>query len=187
MDKFKVQTGQIRQLIASIVWTHKIQEKQSEICERKYKALSIIQILVLSLTSSGIFTIIFIDEFWLKLIAAILSAISLFITIYGEGNDFKRDSETYKHTATALFMLRENVISLLSDIKCEQFGYEEIITNKNNLYKEYFRICKESKSASTRAVKLASKDLKIRKDNTFNDDEIDSFLPSVLRISKEDK
>ena len=82
MVNIEIVESQLRQIFASVVWTHKIQEKQSDIYLNRYNNLEFLRILLAAITSSGIFAIIFVDKFWLKMITAIVSAISLFITTY---------------------------------------------------------------------------------------------------------
>lgn len=43
------------------------------------------------------------------------------------------------------------------------------------------RIYKDCLDASSKAVNRASANLKIRQDNTYSDDEIDSYLPILAR------
>lgn len=43
---------------------------------------------------------------------------------------------------------------------------------------------RECLDASTKAVKKASNDLKVREDDTYSDEEIDSFLPVLARKNK---
>lgn len=52
--------------------------------------------------------------------------------------------------------------------------YQKLIEESDNIYLE-------APSTTSKAVDKASKALKITKDNTFLDDEIDSFLPRGLK------
>src|SRR5699024_4378452 len=79
----------LRQILASTVWTHKIQEKQADIYLNKYNLFETIRIIVLAITTSGIVSCIFVDEVWIKIVTAILSAISLFISTYLKSYDLK--------------------------------------------------------------------------------------------------
>lgn len=181
MKDVEIQEGQIRQLFASVVWTHKIQEKQSDLYIKKYKVIETVKTFLLALTSSGIISILFVDDFWLKVVSALSSAISLFISVYYETYDLKTQASIHKKTALLLFRLRDSIISILADIKCNKLSYEEIILKKNDAYTQYFEICNDAKDVSEKAVNKASKYLKKRKDNTYSDEEIDSFLPIGLR------
>ncbi len=186
MEKLEIQESQIRQLFGSVVWTHKIQEKEADRLRAKYKFIDTIKIILSALTSSGIFSTIFIDEFCLKIVTAVMSTITLFINIYCKTYDLKTEAKEHKESALALFTLREKIISTLSDIKCCNLTFDEVINIKNSLYNEYFDICKNTKDASPKAVKMASKALNKSKDNQYSDEEIDSFLPSALRKNRKE-
>ncbi|MCI7444841.1 MAG: hypothetical protein MSA78_00680 [Solobacterium sp.] len=68
----------VRESYCGVVWSHKIQEKQSDIYFERFKKMETINILLASLTSAGIIAIIFTDPLWLKLVSAILSNVRLF-------------------------------------------------------------------------------------------------------------
>ena len=61
---------------------------------------------------------------------------------------------------------------------------DSLIDKRDEILKEMFEIERNCLDASNRAVKEASKNLKVRKDNTYSDEEIDSFLPILARKNK---
>ena len=63
-EKVRVLEDVARNLFANVVWTHKIQEKQAEIYEHRFKWLSVINIIFAALTSAGIVSTIFVDPTW---------------------------------------------------------------------------------------------------------------------------
>ncbi len=74
MEKYtmdKTSLSNIRKLYNNVVWTHKIQEKESDILHKKQVIFNVLSIILLSLTSSGILSTIFINEIALKIISAI--------------------------------------------------------------------------------------------------------------------
>ncbi|WP_330638722.1 SLATT domain-containing protein [Romboutsia hominis] len=176
--------SQLRQLFASVVWTHKIQEKQADIYLKQYKCLEFWRILLSALTSSGIFAVIFVDELWLKLITAIVSAISLFISTYFKTYDLKLLQKEHKKSALALLELREELVSVLCDIKMNKYKEDELFKKRDDLIKKKIKIANNTLDASENAVNQASENLKKRKDNTYSDEEIDSFLPLLARKDK---
>lgn len=176
--------AQLRQKLASIVWTHKIQEKQADIYLNKYNLLETIRIIILAITTSGIVSCIFVDEVWIKIITAILSAISLFISTYLKSYDLKGLHQRHKETAIQLLELREDIISTICDIKCNNISKEDSIEKRNLINNKYLSICKNSLDAKNKAIKKASKALKVTQDNTYSDEEIDSYLPVELRKNK---
>lgn len=70
---------------------------------------------------------------------------------------------------------------LLTEIKLQSDSVENLLSRYNELVKETDSIYLEAPSTTEEAVDKASEALKIKKDNTFSDEEIDSFLPSSLR------
>ena len=61
---------------------------------------------------------------------------------------------------------------------------EDLIKKRDEIKYKYLSICKNSLDAKNSAVKKASKALKVRQDNTYSDEEIDSYLPVALRKNK---
>lgn len=176
--------GQLRQIFAGTVWTHKIQEKQSDIYLKRYKTLENLRIILSAITTSGIFAIVFIDEFSLKIITAIMSAISLFINSYFKVYDFKSLHKQHKSSAIDLLELREILISVLCDIKLEKYTIDSLRTKRDEILKKQISIYKKCLDVEDKAVEMASDNLKKRKDNTYSDEEIDSFLPILARKKK---
>ena len=70
---------------------------------------------------------------------------------------------------------------LLTEIRLQNDSVENLLKRYNELVKETDTIYLEAPSTTDEAVDRASEALKIKKDNTFSDDEIDSFLPISLR------
>ena len=184
IDNIELLESQLRQLFASVVWTHKIQEKQSDIYSKQHKCLEFWRILLSALTSSGIFAVIFVDEIWLKIITAIVSSISLFISTYFKTYDLKLLQKEHKKSALAFLELREELVSVLCDIKMNKYIEDELFKKRDDLIKRKIKIANNTLDASEKAVDKASEDLKIRKDNTYSDEEIDSFLPLLARKNK---
>ena len=176
--------AQLRQILASVVWTHKIQEKQADNYLNRYNLFETIRIIILAVTTSGIVSCIFVDEVWIKIVTAILSAISLFISTYLKSYDFKGLHQRHKGTAIQLLELRENIISAICDLRANNINKEDLIKKRNEIQCEYLSICKNSLDAKNSAIKKASKALKVRQDNTYSDEEIDSYLPVALRKNK---
>lgn len=70
------------------------------------------------------------------------------------------------------------------DIRTNNINKEDLIEKRNEIKYEYLSICKNSLDAKSSAIRKASKALKVRQDNTYSDEEIDSYLPVDLRKNK---
>ena len=177
--------SEIRQIFASIVWNHKIHEKHSDINSFWFNILEFCKILSSVITTSGLLTCFFIDEVALKIITTVFSAICLFINTFYKTYNLRESRDSHKLSALEFLQLKNETICILSDIKLKKIELDEATKKRNEILLKYHDICKKSLSTCNRAVKKASKALKIQKDNTFSNDEIDSYLPIELR--KENK
>lgn len=180
-DNYQMLESVVRDSYASIVWSHKIQEKQSDIYSDMYKGLETAKILLSAITSGGIIALIFTNTFWLKLITAMISVITVFINGYFKSFDLQKSISTHKQTANRLIIVRDQYKVLLTKIKMRSESAEHLLLEYQKLIEESDNIYLEAPSTTSKAVDKASKALKITKDNTFLDDEIDSFLPRGLK------
>ena len=177
--------SEIRQIFASIVWNHKIHEKHSDINSFWFNILEFCKILSSVITTSGLLTCFFVDEVALKIITTVFSAKCLFINTFYKTYNLRESRDSHKLSALEFLQLKNETICILSDIKLKKIELDEATKKRNEILLKYHDICKKSLSTCNRAVKKASKALKIQKDNTFSNDEIDSYLPIELR--KENK
>lgn len=178
--------AQIRQIFASVVWTHKIQEKQADIYKDRHSILENVRLVISAVTTSGIIATVFIQGNTLKVITAIVSIVTLFINSYFKSYDLNKLRQQHKNSAVQLLEIREKIICLLCDIKIQRFSEIEIIDKRDKIIGELMKVYKNTVDAGSKAVGYASKDLKERGDNTFSDEEIDSFLPIMLRKTKKE-
>lgn len=176
--------SEIRQIFASIVWNHKIHEKHSDTNSFWFNVLEFCKILSSAITTSGLLTCFFIDEVALKIITTVFSAICLFINTFYKTYNLKESRDSHKLSALEFLQLKNETICVLSDIKLNKIELDEATKKRDEILLKYHNICKKSLSTCDRAVKKASKALKIQKDNTFSDEEIDSYLPVELRKGK---
>lgn len=171
----------VRDSYASVVWSHKIQEKQADIYAEKFKKMETVNIGAASLTSVGIVALIFTDPLWLKLVSALISFATVYITAYFKSFDLQKFITSHKAAANKLIAVRDQYKVLLTEIKLEVDSVENLLARYKELVEKTDAIYLEAPTTTDEAVGKASKALKIKKDNTFTDAEIDSFLPLSLR------
>lgn len=183
-SSYNILEDTIRQDYASVVWSHKIQEKQSDIYKSQFKAMETIRIILAALTSGGIITTIFFDELWIKIISSVLSVATAFINSYFKSFDIQNMVLRHKSAANALWRIREELLILLTRTKQQSATIDVLGTEHANIIKRLGDIYADSPSTTNRAVSKAAKALNCSKDLTFSDDEIDKFLPRSLRKGK---
>lgn len=181
VDSYKVLEDVVRGSYSSVVWSHKIQEKQADIYAEKFKMMETINIGAASLTSVGIIAIIFTDPLWLKLISTLVSFATVYITAYYKSFDLQKLVASHKATANRLILVRDKYKVLLTEIKLQSDSVENLLVKYSELVKETDTIYLEAPNTTDKAVARASEALKVKKDNTFSNEEIDSFLPHSLR------
>lgn len=181
INNYEVLEDVVRDSYSGVVWSHKIQEKQSDIYAEEFKKMETINIGAASLTSVGIIAMVFTDPLWLKLVSALVSFASVYITAYFKSFDLQKLIASHKTIANKLISVRDQYKVLLTEIRLQNDSVENLLKRYNELVKETDTIYLEAPSTTDEAVDRASEALKIKKDNTFSDDEIDSFLPISLR------
>lgn len=181
INNYEVLEDVARDSYSGVVWSHKIQEKQSDIYAKQLKKMKTINIGAASLTSVGIIAMIFTDPLWLKLVSALVSFVSVYITAYLKSFDLQKLIASHKAIANKLIAVRDQYKVLLTEIRLQNDSVENLLIRYNELVKETDTIYLEAPSTTDEAVDRASEALKIKKDNTFSDEEIDSFLPISLR------
>ena len=181
IENYKMLEDVVRDSYASVVWSHKIQEKQADIYAEKFKKMETVNIGAASLTSVGIVALIFTDPLWLKLVSALISFATVYITAYFKSFDLQKFITSHKAAANKLIAVRDQYKVLLTEIKLKVDSVENLLARYKELVEKTDAIYLEAPTTTDEAVDKASKALKTKKDNTFTDAEIDSFLPLSLR------
>lgn len=109
IENYKMLEDVVRDSYASVVWSHKIQEKQADIYAEKFKKMETVNIGAASLTSVGIVALIFTDPLWLKLVSALISFATVYITAYFKSFDLQKFITSHKAAANKLIAVRDLV------------------------------------------------------------------------------
>ena len=182
MDKNReILEDNVRYTFMSVVWSHKIQEKEADLLNEKFKCYETIRIVCSSLTSIGLISIIFVDEFWVKLISTLISFVSVSISMFFKSFEVRNNILRHKKTAVDLLVLRNKFRLLLLEINMNNTNTEELVQKYEELERELEEVYKEAPNTSDKAVEIASNALKFKKDNEFGDEEIDCNLPISLQ------
>lgn len=163
------------------MYSHKTHEKQGDICAATLRRFKIAQIVLAALTTSGVLAILFTDEFWLKLVTALASLISLFVTGYMKGFDPGATAQKHRDTAADLWAIRESYLSLLTDIASGGVSESEARSRRDELQEALAAIYKSAPGTTSKAYGKAQEGLQKLEDYTFNNGEIDKFLPPALK------
>jgi hypothetical protein len=189
-DNIRILESQIRECFGRVVFTHKTHEKCSDIYARQLKELKLSEVTLSALTTTSLLTSIFGDQKIGTIIGAILSTITLGITIYTKDLDLGKLANSHADVANQLWNIRELYISLIADIKSNNLPVEQIKQKRDELHKSLHIIYSNAPRTNYKAYELASKALNQNgqinqgEEMTFSDSEIDRFLPNDLRRHK---
>lgn len=185
MDKnYETLESSVRDTFASVVWSHKIQEKQADICAKRFKCLETAKILSASLTSVGVVSLVFTDQLCIKIISALISFVSVFVSAFFKSFDLQTMVSQHKAAANNLLEVRDQLKLILLQIRLKQESVQAIYEKYEGVVQQLDKVYADAPNTTDKAVACARKALNVSKDNTFSDDEIDGFLPKGLRKDK---
>lgn len=182
-NKYQSLESVVRQLFASVVWSHKIQCKQADIYKNRYNTLNVISIVISATTTAGILSVIFADSMWLKVASAIFSFAATAINAFLKTFDLSSLEKEHMKTANALWDIRERLLILLIQIGVGEKEYDVLLSEYQLIQQDLKNIYDNSPTTLDKAVSLARKALKFDGDYTYTDEEIDSYLPAMCRKS----
>jgi hypothetical protein len=174
--------AQIRECFGRVVYSHKTQEKCADIVFKIHKRLKLILIVVSAVVTTSLLIKLFGDQQqWALMLGVILSTLLFGLNTYMKDFDLGEIAQKHTNAANELWDIRETYLSLLTDIKADQLSINQIINQRDELQKRLSNVYSGSPRTNFKAYKEASKALKINEELTFNDHEIDVFLPKELR------
>ncbi|MGL5258462.1 MAG: SLATT domain-containing protein [Proteocatella sp.] len=174
-----------RHTFASVVWSHKIQEKQADIYSNQFIKMETAKIISASLTSVGIISLIFTDEILIKIITTLISFVTVFISAFFKSFDLQTMVTAHKSTANKLLSIRQDMQLLLLKTKLRKDDEVSLIDEYKTIIKRLDEVYSSAPNTTDKAVNKARKALNITMDSTFSDDEIDSYLPKSLQMGGE--
>jgi hypothetical protein len=176
----EVLEAQIRECFGRVVYSHKTQEKCSDIVLKIHKRLKLTLIIISAVVTTSLLVKIFGDNEWALIVGVILSTLLFGLNTYMKDFDLGEIAQKHTNAANELWDIRESYLSLLTDIKANQLSINQIINQRDELQKRLLNIYSGSPRTNYKAYKEASKALKVNEEMTFSDKEIDAFLPKEL-------
>lgn len=88
-EEYIILEDSVRNTFGGVIWSHKIQEKQADIYSSQYKYMETAKIVAASLTSVGIVSLLFTGQVWIKVLSAIISFVSVFISAFFKSFDLQ--------------------------------------------------------------------------------------------------
>lgn len=181
-DERYVLESQIRELYGRCAYTHKTHEKMAERASTHLWRVKWAQIILSALTTGGAIGVLFDKSSMVyPLLTAGLSISMLILNSYVKDIDPGQDAQIHREAASDIWNVREAYLSLLTDIRDQAFGLNDLRTRRDELQDQLHAIYKTAPHTNSKAYGEAQDALKNREDLTFTDAEIDAFLPGPLK------
>lgn len=175
--------AQLRENYGKIVYSHKTQEKCADILNCRNNRIKNWQIALSALITTGLLVRVFQGAQWTLIASTILSAIQFALTSFLKEYNLGETIQKHNTAALELWDVREKYLSLLTDLKARLISPADIINKRNELQEQLSKTYKGSPRTFGKAYAAAQKALQLSEELTFNDGEIDKFLPKALRNS----
>lgn len=183
-EQEKMIESQIREIYGRVVYTHKTHEKCADLLKNWSDCLKVTEILLSALTTTSILVIIFGDGCLFQFLAALFSTVLLCLTLYSKDFNLLALAEKHKQAALDVLEIREELLSLLVDIRIGNNPIEHFQARRDELNQRLVNTYRGAPKTINKAYQIASKALKENEEFTFSDEEIDKFLPESLRRTK---
>lgn len=182
-DKYQILLDEVKQKYASLVWTHKTQEKQAEIYDSLYNKIKFIDILFAALTSCGILAVLRDSNILdFKILTMLCSFISLFCSAYLGSFDLQRLSESNKSCANKLVICRDMLLHLITKIEIKIGTLESLNKEYESISKDISSIFELAPQTTNKALKLAKKSFD-NNEYSYSNDEINKFIFNAIKSS----
>lgn len=171
--------SQIREAYGRVVYTETSHYKKINRLNQLNSNIKVGQIILSAIATTGFFITIFSDEKIASIIGATVSLILLMLNTYAKNFNLVEVSIEHKIAADALWKIREEYVSLLTDF--EILDIEKIMEKRNELQNRTAEIYRNSPQTDSKSYAEAQKALQTEEEQTFSEQEIDIMLPNSIR------
>lgn len=180
-NELEILESQLRENYGKVVYSHKTQEKCADLLTKRNNRIKNLQIILSALITTGLLVRIFKGQEWALLVSTVLSALQFGLTSFLK--EYNLGETIQKHATAALELLdvREQYLSLLTDVKAHLITLDEVRIKRDELQDKLSKTYKGSPRTFSKAYSMAQSALQKNEELTFSDEEIDLFLPKPLR------
>lgn len=181
IEDAKILEGQLRECYGRVLYSHKTHEKCADILNRRHECIKLCQIVLSALVTGGIVSTFFENGHIGAAISAVLSTLLLILNAYTKDYDLGEIAQKHRQAGSELWIIREEYLSLLTDIRIGGVSLDTIRERRDRLAKELHTAYAGAPSTNYKAYRAAQKALQELEDMTFSDEEINAFLPKELK------
>ncbi|QCT38713.1 SLATT domain-containing protein [Arachnia propionica] len=178
--------SQVRESFGRVVYSHKVHEKQADICFSKHRWQ---QGVLIGLTAIGSVTFLtevvglLANRTAASLTTSLVALLVTWASLGAKTFNYFEEAEAHRATASQLWTVRESYISLITDLMSGDISGVDAQVRRDELQEKVYAIYSVAPRTSGRAFKRAQDGLKNNEEMTFDPREIDLFLPEALRFN----
>lgn len=180
-DSLSIIEGQLRECYGRAVYSHKTHEKCADILLTRLARIKLFQIVLSAITTGSFLTAIVGSGSEAVVVGAVFSTCLLVLNAYVKNYDLGELAQKHKQAANDIWLIREQYLSLLTDLALEGKTTEEIQIERDRLVIALHAVYAGSPSTTHAVYRSAQDSLKHHEEMTFSDEEINAFLPKQLR------
>lgn len=180
-DSRAIFEGQLRECFGRVVYSHKTHEKCADILLSRLARIKLWQIILSAITTAGFVAAVFGAGKVGAAAGLLVSSSLLVLNAYTKNYDLGELAQKHKQSANDLWLIREKYLSLITDLRMREKPIEKLQQVRDELLGELHAVYSGAPSTTFQAYRKAQEALKKLEDMTFSDDEIDAFLPKVLK------
>jgi len=176
--------GQLRDCYGRAVYSHKTHEKCADLLQGREAKLKLTQIVLSAISTAGLIGTIFGQSIVATLALTGLSTALLVLNSYMKNHEIGGLAFAHKQAAQAIWLVREEYLSLIADLRSDQKTASEILKIRDDLLHKLHAAYVKAPPTNYKAYSKAQEALQKSEELTFSDSEIDALLPIDLRRSK---
>lgn len=179
---------QVRESFGRVVYSHKVHEKQADICFCRHRWQQGTLIGLTAISSVTFLTEVvglLANRAAASLTTSLVALLVTWVSLGAKTFNYSEEAEAHRATASQLWNVRESYISLITDLMSGDISSTDAQARRNELQERTYSIYSTAPRTSSCAFKRAQKGLKQNEEMTFTPREIDLFLPEALRFNND--
>jgi len=184
-SSWAIMEGQVRASYGRVVYSHKTHEKCADILLARLSTIKFWQIVLSAASAAGFLSALLGVGTVSSVLGTVVATVLLGLNAYTKDYDLGEVAQKHKQTAHDLWLVREQYLSLLSDIAARTCTFQDMLVRRDNLVLQAHAAYGGAPRTNSKGYTRARLALKQLEDMSFTEQEIDAFLPKELKRSKE--
>lgn len=167
---------QIKALYGRTAYSHKTHEKQADQLHALGKRITWINLVVSGITTTSLLLAIFGDSRPATIIGGVFAAIQFILSAHLKDTDYNKLSTNHAKTAHNLWVSREQLMSLITDMRDQRLTPDEVIERRERAQADLQRTYADAPRTNAKAYAAAQKALQKDQELFFGEQELEDLI-----------